>query len=142
MKKQMTKIGYLRENPDATFEEYEKATGGTKLSYTQNKYLIKTQKEYAVNLLKSVNKTKPDFKPVKKAKRVTKKKTDILIEHQRTIENLKTEVASVRNACSEFHAENKALNGLITKMEDDIKMYIAIISYLEHKLGIPDANEL
>lgn len=134
-----SKIKYLRANPDATFEEYQKATGGTKLSFHQTKYVLKKQKETAINIIRSVAEKKPVKKKVAKPRKTLKVVVD---ERENTIKNLKDEVASVRNALNEFHAENKALNGLIIKMKDDIKMYVAIISYLEHKLGIPDADEL
>lgn len=133
MRKKPNKIQYLRDNPNATFAEYFDATGGNKLSYQQNKYKIKTQKEKAVNILENIKPKKTHKEKVKEAWETNLKSKD------KQITLLTNEVKSVRNAADEFHKENKALNALVLKLENDIKMYIAIISYLEHKLGFEDA---
>ena len=41
MAKKVSRIGFLRENPDATYEEFFKATGGSKQNYHSNKWIIK-----------------------------------------------------------------------------------------------------
>ena len=131
MRKKPNKTQYLRDNPNATFAEYFDATGGTKMSYQQNKYKIRKQKEKAVNILENI-------KPQKTHKE-KEAWSDIQKSKDKQITLLTNEVKSVRNAADEFHKENKALNALVLKLENDIKMYIAIISYLEHKLGFEDA---
>lgn len=40
MAKKVSRIGFLRENPSATYEEFFKATGGSKQNYHSNKWLI------------------------------------------------------------------------------------------------------
>jgi hypothetical protein len=40
MAKKVSRIGFLRENPDATYEEFFKATGGSKQNYHSNRWLI------------------------------------------------------------------------------------------------------
>lgn len=41
MAKKVSRIGFLRENPDATYEEFFKATGGSKQNYHSNRWIIK-----------------------------------------------------------------------------------------------------
>lgn len=43
MAKKVSKIGFLRENQDATYEEFFKATGGSKQNYHNNKWIIKKE---------------------------------------------------------------------------------------------------
>lgn len=43
--KKVSKIGFLRENPNATYEEFFKATGGSKQNYHSNKWLISKGKK-------------------------------------------------------------------------------------------------
>jgi hypothetical protein len=40
-KAKVSKINFIRENPAATYEEFFKATGGTKQNYYSNKWLLK-----------------------------------------------------------------------------------------------------
>lgn len=40
MAKKVSRIGFLRNNPSATYEEFFKATGGSKQNYHSNKWLI------------------------------------------------------------------------------------------------------
>jgi hypothetical protein len=39
--KKVSRIGFLRANPNATYEEFFKETGGSKQNYHSNKWLIK-----------------------------------------------------------------------------------------------------
>lgn len=40
MAKKNSKLGFIRANPNATYDEFFKATGGTKQNYHTNKWLI------------------------------------------------------------------------------------------------------
>ena len=44
-KAKISKIGFLRDNPKATYEEFYKATGGTKQNYHSNKWMISKGKK-------------------------------------------------------------------------------------------------
>jgi hypothetical protein len=52
MAKKVSRIGFLRENPTATYEEFFKATGGSKQNYHSNKWIIGKEVKGAVKTRK------------------------------------------------------------------------------------------
>lgn len=61
--KKISKIGFIRSNPDCSFEEYQKATGGTRQSYYCNRWVASNNKEkrvkkYAAPAKKDLSATK------------------------------------------------------------------------------------
>lgn len=101
MVKKNSKLGFIRENPNATYEEFFKATGGTKKNYSMNKWLLKKD-------VKVVAKPKP-----RKAKTVKVKAhrrhpagtapADLIIANGKVVK-LESEVANLKHQIVGFRA--------------------------------------
>lgn len=112
----VSKIGFIRKNPEATYEEYFKATGGSKQNYYSNKWMIK----------------KSEKKPVK------------VREHKRkNVPKVKAHERGPRGASDMVFAREKDLEGTISllrqenqELKHQIVGFRAVISYLEDLAGI------
>jgi hypothetical protein len=121
-KAKVSKIDFIRKNPEATYEEFFKATGGSKQNYYSNKWLVK----------KGVK-----AKPVK------------VREHKRrNVPKVKAHARGPRGA-SEIIALSeiellKDVNESIRQENQELKHQIvgfrAVISYLEDLAGIRNSQ--
>ena len=108
-KAKVSKIGFLRENPEATYEEFYNATGGTRQNYHSNKWLISKGRK----------------------KKPAKAKTVRVKAHRRHPANTAPEVAA-------FLSEQR-VNTLVKENQElrhQIVGFRAVISYLEDLAGI------
>jgi hypothetical protein len=116
MARKNSKLGFIRENPNATYEEFFKATGGTKKNYSMNKWLLKKD-------VKQVAKPKP-----RKAKTVRVK------AHRRH---------PAGNAPADLIIANGKVVKLQSEIENlkyQIIGFRAVISYLENQAGLRDSQ--
>ncbi len=116
-KAKVSKIDFIRKNPEATYEEFFKATGGSKQNYYSNKWLVK----------KGVK-----AKPVK------------VREHKRrNVPKVKAHARGPRGASDMVFAREKDLEETISilqhenrELKHQIVGFRAVISYLEDLAGI------
>jgi hypothetical protein len=118
-KAKVSKIDFIRKNPDATYEEFFKATGGSKQNYYSNKWLLKKQP-----------------KPVK------------VREHKRRdAPKVKAHQRGPRGASEMVFAREKDLEETISflrqenqELKHQIVGFRAVISYLEDLAGIRNSQ--
>ena len=114
MAKKVSKIGFLRENPNATYEEFFKATGGSKQNYHSNKWLI--------------------AKTVKGASKPKKAKTVKVKAHRRHPAGTAPADLIIANG------KVVKLESEIANLKHQIVGFRAVISYLEDLSGLRNSQ--
>jgi hypothetical protein len=117
-----TKIQWMRVNPNATYEEYFKATGGNRQSYHSNKWMVKNSKKDKPVVVKEHKRR--DAPKVKAHRRGPRGASEIIAFSE--IELLKDVVESIRR-------DNQEL-------KHQIVGFRAVISYLEDLAGIRNSQ--
>ena len=115
-KAKVSKIDFIRKNPDATYEEFFKATGGSKQNYYSNKWLLKNRPKP----VKVREHKRRDAPKVKAHQRGPRGASEVIAFSE--IEVLKDVNESIRR-------ENQEL-------KHQIVGFRAVISYLEDLAGI------
>ncbi len=121
-KAKVSKIDFIRKNPDATYEEFFKATGGSKQNYYSNKWLVKNSKKAKPVVVKEHKRR--DAPKVKAHRRGPRGASEIIAFSE--IELLKDVVESIRR-------DNQEL-------KHQIVGFRAVISYLEDLAGIRNSQ--
>jgi hypothetical protein len=116
MAKKNSKLGFIRDNPNATYDEFFKATGGTKKNYSMNKWLIKK-----------------DVKVVAKPK-LRKAKTVKVKAHRRHPAGTAPADLIIANG------KVVKLEGEIANLKHQIVGFRAVISYLEDLSGLRNSQ--
>jgi len=116
MARKNSKLGFIRENPNATYEEFFKATGGTKKNYSMNKWLLKKD-------VKQVAKPKP-----------RKSKTVRVKAHRRHPAGTAPADLIIANG------KVMKLQSEIENLKYQIIGFRAVISYLENQVGLRDSQ--
>ncbi len=116
MARKNSKLGFIRENPNATYEEFFKATGGTKKNYSMNKWLLKKD-------VKQVAKPKP-----------RKSKTVRVKAHRRHPAGTAPADLIIANG------KVVKLQSEIENLKYQIIGFRAVISYLENQVGLRDSQ--
>lgn len=114
MAKKNSKLGFMRDNPNATYDEFFKATGGTKQSYHNNKWLIGRE-------VKGASKTRKSKTVKVKAHRRHPAGTapaDLIIANGKVVK-LESEIANLKHQIVGFRA---------------------VISYLEDLAGLRNSQ--
>lgn len=114
-KEKVSKIGFLRDNPNATYEEYFKATGGSRQNYHSNKWILK--------------KGRKAKKPVPKTMTVKVK------AHRRNPAN-----REISAELLEAHIQIKNLTAENQNLKHQIIGFRAVVSYLEDMAGIRNSQ--
>ena len=113
------RLQYLMTNPNATFDEFAKETGGSKQQWYSTKYEIKRKERVA--------KAKNDKKKAEaKQARIEKKGKLIDLGPIGGAEQKSNQITN--------------LHRQIISLESDIRGYRIVISYLEHQLGLKQSG--
>ena len=112
---------YMYENPDSTFEEFEKATGGTKQQWYSCRQGVRRRQ--ATLLAKKAK--------AREIARLAKLAKESLAERKKSIN-----LGVVEGHLSAKNDDVHLLNKRIAQLEGEIHGYKTIIKYLENQVGL------